>query len=73
MAKCNQLEPLEVLQWLWENESTLPKNPTDLLKRVGWVFAQRAGLHQNISDMGYGMVSEMISDLTIHAGAPAKL
>ena len=53
MAKCNQLEPLEVLQWLWENESTLPKNPTDLLKRrVG--LCPAAGLHQNISDMGYG-------------------
>ena len=68
MAKCNQLEPLEVLQWLWENESALPKNPTDLLKRVGWVFAQRAGLCPNISDMGYGLVCEMFSDLTIHAG-----
>lgn len=64
MSKCNQLQPLEVLQWLWENESTLPTDPTDLLKRVGWVFAQRAGLHPNLSQMGYGLMSEMFRDLT---------
>lgn len=68
MAKCNQLEPLEVLQWLWENESTLPKNPTDLLKRVGWVFAQRAGLNSNLSDMCYGLMCEMFSDLMTRNG-----
>ena len=63
MPKCNQRSPLEVLQWLFENEDTLPKNRTALLKHVGWIFARRAGMNQNLSDMGYGLMCDMFSEL----------
>jgi len=69
MVKPNAKGPLEVLQWLFENESKLPKDRTALLKHVGWVFATRAGLHSNYSDMGYGLMSEMFAELTTrHTG-----
>ena len=68
MPKSNEKNSLEVLQWLFENESKLPKDPTALLKHVGWVFATRAGMHPNVSDMGYGLMCEMFSDLMLRDG-----
>ena len=30
---------LKTIQWLWEHEHQLPKNPTRLLQYIGWVWA----------------------------------
>ena len=68
MPKSNEKGPLEVLQWLFENESKLPKDRVALLKHVGWVFATRAGMHPNLSDMGYGLMCEMFSELMLRDG-----
>lgn len=69
MPKSNDHEgPLEVLQWLFKNESKLPKDRAALLKHVGWVFATRAGHHPNTSDMGYGLMCEMFSELMLRDG-----
>lgn len=32
---------LSALEWLFDNEETLPKEPSALMKRIGWVWAQR--------------------------------
>ena len=68
MEKPEAKGPLEVLQWLFENQSKLPKDPTALLKHVGWVFATRAGLPSNLRGNGYGLMSEMFSELTERDG-----
>ena len=46
-----------VLAWAWEHEDELPRNPTQLLKRLTWMCAQRmydaatSGCHDLITEL----------------------
>ena len=62
-----KVSALRVLERLFENESMLPKrNPTALLKSIGWAFSE--GVKRPPEDCDFGFMEDMFMDLLTRDG-----